>query len=259
MQINITGKNLKITPSLRDFINKKMTKLINDFEHPINCEVVIEVEKLKHIAEINISGDSGRFYFKKDAHNLYQAIENVVHAANVSIRKFKEKQKDRKSRIRKEYRPSVAPSRPLEKDYRIQKLNRDQIKPMTLEEAILQLKYLKQNILIFNNSVNFQTSILIQDQNYFNLIQSEKNFIQKLFFWKKNKKEYTKISLFEKNNKVKKIRKQKMKFEISNYQNNLEKILQSPQLSYVVFRNQVVNKICIFFRIHKNYLGYYEF
>ena len=78
MQLNITGKNIELTAGIRDYINKKITKLIADFEHPVNCDIVLEVEKNRHIIEIILSGDSGRFYFKKAADDLYKAIDNTI-------------------------------------------------------------------------------------------------------------------------------------------------------------------------------------
>ncbi|MDD5065940.1 MAG: ribosome-associated translation inhibitor RaiA [bacterium] len=258
MQINITGKNLKVTPSLRDFINKKITKLVNDFEHPVNCEVIISVEKLQHIAEIIISGDHGRFYFKKDARDLYQAVESVVHSANVSIRKFKEKQKDRKMKPRKDAKPEYRPPVIQDRNYRLQKLNPSDIKPMTLEEAVLQLKFLKQDILIFNNSKGFRTSILIQDQNYFNLIVHDQPLLSHFLFWKKKRKEYSKILLYYSNNKIKTIKKQRLNPELLNQTDALQRILYNKNMVSIVFRNKETEKTDIIFRINKNYLGYYE-
>lgn len=260
MQINITGKNLKITPSLRAFINKKVAKIVNDFEHPVNCEVIISVEKLQHIAELVLHGDHGRFYFKKDSHDLYQAVESVVHSANVSIRKFKEKQKDRKIRSAKEIRAGVPPqpSAGQDRNFRLQRLNPGDIKPMTLEEAVLQLKFLKQDILIFNDAGTFQASVLIQDQSYFNLIAPRVPFLSRLLPGKEKKKIYYKFLLYSKNNRLKRVKRKKLTPETMTLESAVQNLLADKHRDYILFKIEPENKALILFRINKNYMGVYE-
>ena len=80
MQINITGKNMKITKALRDFVNKKIKKVIVDFERPIDCEVILSVEKNnRHIAELIISGDSNKFYFNGRYLTLQQLYKETEY------------------------------------------------------------------------------------------------------------------------------------------------------------------------------------
>ena len=50
MQINITGQHLKITSSLKEYVEKKFEKLTRHFDHVINIHVVLTVEKLVHHA-----------------------------------------------------------------------------------------------------------------------------------------------------------------------------------------------------------------
>ncbi|MBU1075931.1 MAG: ribosome-associated translation inhibitor RaiA, partial [Spirochaetes bacterium] len=155
MQFNITGKNIKVTKGIRDYVNKKIAKVLEDFEHPVNCEVILDVEKKRHIAEVILSGDSGRFYLKKSANDLYKSIDLVIQSADISIKKFKDKQKDRKAR-----RDKPVYHRSYNRNIIVKRLQVENIKPMSVEEAILQLKYLKQNILVFRNATNFNTYIL---------------------------------------------------------------------------------------------------
>ncbi len=132
MEINITGKNIKITKSIRDYINKKIFKVISDFEHPVNCDIVLEVEKNRHIIEIALSGDSGRFYFKKAADDLYKAIDNIIRVANISIKKFKQKQKNHKFKNRKNKKSHYT------RKIIVKNLKVNDIKPMAIEEAVLK-------------------------------------------------------------------------------------------------------------------------
>lgn len=255
MQINITGKNLKITTSIRDYINKKITKVIDDFEQPVNCDVILEVEKKRHIAEVILRGDTGRFYLKKSDMDLYKAIDNVLQSADISVKKFKERQKDRKhrkppKRFSKQRRPSVK--------MRTKKILVDNVKPMTVEEAILQLKYLKQDVLVFHNAKNFQNYILFKNRNLYNLIQPKSSFLPKFLTIPFGKNRYNLISITY-NNKIQKIKKKKLELKIMDYINAHNTIVNTQNLKYLIFENEETGKINLLFRINKNLIGQYEY
>ena len=64
MQINITGHHLKVTSSLKEYVEKKFEKLTRHFDHVINIHVVLTVEKLEHHAEASMQV-SGNKIFRK--------------------------------------------------------------------------------------------------------------------------------------------------------------------------------------------------
>ena len=231
MEINITGKNIKITASLRNYINKKTFKLISDFEHPVNCDIVLEVEKKRHIIEIALSGDSGRFYFKKTADNLYKAIDNIIRVANISIKKFKQKQKNHKFKNKKNKKSHYT------RKIIVKNLMVNNIKPMAIGEAVLQLKYIKQNILVFQNAKNFQTYILFKNSEGYNLIKPRASFFSKIFsklakLAKKNK--YDVLLLTYKNNKISKTRQKKAAFDTLSYSYAYNNLVNNRNLNYLI-------------------------
>ena len=255
MEINITGKNIKITKSIRDYINNKITRVISDFEHPVNCRIVLEVEKKRHISEIILSGDAGRFYFKKEADDLYKSIDSTMQAAHISIRKFKEKQQSHKIGNRK---MDWGTGRKYRGGIRVKNIEVKDIKPMTIAEAVLQLKFIRQNILVFQNAKNFRTYVLFKNAEGCNLIQPKTSFFDFLFrFSKKNEYHVFLISIIKE--KVKKIRKKSAVFDSISYAEAYDTMAGKKNLDYLIINNIDSGKINILFRINRNLLGYYEY
>ena len=96
MQLNITGHHVEITPSLRDFTNKKFARLVRHFDRIISIEVIFELEKLQQVAKATILAPKAEFH--ADAHtdtgteeNLYSAIDALVDKLDKQIKKHKEK------------------------------------------------------------------------------------------------------------------------------------------------------------------------
>ncbi len=98
MQINITGQNLKITESLKEYIEKKFEKLTRHFDHVINIHVVLAVEKLEHNAEASLQVSGNKIFANASNEGMYAAIDKLVDKLDRQIVKHKEKLKDHHQR-----------------------------------------------------------------------------------------------------------------------------------------------------------------
>ncbi len=98
MQINITGHHLKVTSSLKDYIDKKFERLTRHFDHVINVHVVLSVEKLIHKAEASLQVSGNRIFADANDEGMYSAIDSLVDKLDRQIVKHKEKLKDHHQR-----------------------------------------------------------------------------------------------------------------------------------------------------------------
>lgn len=91
MRINVTGKNIDLTPPLRDYVVSKFERIKRHFEQVIDVSVVLDVEKQLQHAEVRVSA-SGRSLFAdaKDA-DMYAAIDAMVDKIDRQVLKHKEK------------------------------------------------------------------------------------------------------------------------------------------------------------------------
>lgn len=94
MQISITFKNINSSEAVKSHIHEKFDRFDNMFDYPADAHIVLSEEKLRSIADINLSCDSMKIYAKEVAeNNLYAAIDKLSDKVKMQVRKYKDKQR----------------------------------------------------------------------------------------------------------------------------------------------------------------------
>ena len=75
MQINLTGHHLDLTEALRSYVNDKFQKLERHFDHINNVHVVLEVNKVRQIAEAKLNVNGGEIFATSEEPVMYAAID----------------------------------------------------------------------------------------------------------------------------------------------------------------------------------------
>lgn len=176
MKLNFTGKNMEITDALRDVTEKKLGKLDKYFQKDIEGNVTFSSEKNRKIIEVTINLPGTIIRAEESTDDMYVSIDKTVDVLERQIRKYK-------TRLQKRYKnnetirfENVVPL-PMEDDQEKPKLvkkKRFGLKPMSSEEAILQMELLRHNFYVFLDSDNDGVSIVYKrkDGNY-GLIEPE--------------------------------------------------------------------------------------
>lgn len=94
MQIQYTTHNFEITEALRDHVEKKFTRLKSHSHNITNIHVILDVEKLRQIAEANISIPGSNVNAKAESEDMYKTIDLLVDKLNTQLVKLKEKHTD---------------------------------------------------------------------------------------------------------------------------------------------------------------------
>lgn len=91
MQINLTGRHIEITEALKDYVDSKFSKLERHFENINNVHVILNVEKLKQIAEAKVNLNGGEVFAISEDANMYAAIDQLIDKLDRQVIKHKEK------------------------------------------------------------------------------------------------------------------------------------------------------------------------
>lgn len=91
MQINLTGHHVEVTDSLRDFVKTKFEKLERHFDHINNVHVILNVQKLRQIAEAKLNVNGGEIFANAEHEDMYAAIDGLVDKLDRQVIKHKEK------------------------------------------------------------------------------------------------------------------------------------------------------------------------
>jgi putative sigma-54 modulation protein len=119
MAITVNGKNIDITPAIRDYVEEKIGKVLNHFDRVKNIEVTLNVIKnpsvsKNHVAEVTCSIDSLHLHVKEEAESMYASIDLVSDKLNRQVSKHKEKIKDKSKTS--SIRTSSAPEEEIEEE-----------------------------------------------------------------------------------------------------------------------------------------------
>ncbi|QLE08246.1 ribosome hibernation promoting factor [Pseudoalteromonas shioyasakiensis] len=91
MQLNLTGRHVEITDSLRDYVNNKFAKLERHFDHINNVHVILDVEKLSQKAEATLHVNGGELFASTEHQDMYAAIDSLIDKLDRQVIKHKEK------------------------------------------------------------------------------------------------------------------------------------------------------------------------
>ena len=177
MRISITGKNLEISDYLRDLVEKKVGKLDRYFPQDTEVQVTLSVEKSRHIVEVTIPYDGGVIRGEEVTGDMYASIDNVLDKLEKQIIRHRTKlEKALRSGAFRYDAPLFGGSyeEPEDEGPCIVRVKRFNIKPMSEEEAMLQIEMVGHSFYVFINSETNRMNVLYKrnDGNY-GLIEPE--------------------------------------------------------------------------------------
>ncbi|HBN97162.1 MAG TPA: ribosome-associated translation inhibitor RaiA [Firmicutes bacterium] len=177
MRINISGKNLEITQALRGYVEKKVAKLekyLND-NQTFSAEVMLRTERGIHIAEVtmNLSGIMLRGEGKTG--DMYTSIDAAVDRIERQFNKYKSKLSRRihGPKLGEMQAPAQGEGTDIQEP-RIVRTKRFALKPMDVEEAVMQMELLGHDFFVFRDADTGDVSVVYKrrDGNY-GLIESQ--------------------------------------------------------------------------------------
>ena len=173
MQTSVTFKNLDSSDTLRSYVQEKLDRFDRLLDNPAEANVVLSVEKFRHMAEINIVGDRLTINGKEETIDMYSAIDMVLDKLEKQIKKSKEKIRERRgAKARSKSKLAEQINMPEEESERQIKIKHIEYKPMHVEEAALQMDLLNDNFLVFTNARSDQVNVLYRRKDgHYGLIQ----------------------------------------------------------------------------------------
>jgi len=174
MQTSVTFKNLDSSDTLKSYVEEKLDRFDRLLDNPAEANVVLSVEKFRHMAEINITGDRLSIIGKEETIDMYSAIDMVLDKLEKQIKKGKQKIRERRSSGKARNRGMLTEESNLPEDeLELQvKVKHIEYKPMHVEEAVLQLDLLNDNFLVFTNAQSDQVNVLYRRKDgHYGLIQ----------------------------------------------------------------------------------------
>ena len=155
MKFNFTDKKGLATEELHEYAERKIGKLDRFFKTESEAFVTFTSERGRYIAEVTIKND-GIYYRVTDTTNdIYASVDSAVAAIERQIRKNKTRlgKKLRAGSFEREREPTVVSDEDDEEyhEFKIVRTKEFPVKPMTPEEAVLQMNLLEHEFFVFKN------------------------------------------------------------------------------------------------------------
>ncbi|MGM0689356.1 MAG: ribosome hibernation-promoting factor, HPF/YfiA family [Bacillota bacterium] len=179
MEINVRGKNIEATPALIDYAHKKLGKLDKHFDHATDVQVVLSVIRDEHIVEVTLNLNGLILRGEESTGDMYASIDMVVDKLDRQIKKYKTRMnkslRHRGMRIISEKHAAIEAEERMEEDLpEIVRTKRFPLKPMTVEEAILQMDLLGHNFFVFANAESNTVNVVYRrKEGNYGLIEPE--------------------------------------------------------------------------------------
>jgi putative sigma-54 modulation protein len=159
MRTSVTFKNIDPSDNLKAYAEDKLDRFDRFLDSPAEANVVLSVEKFRHIAEINIIGRKLNIVGKEETNDMYSAIDMVLDKIGKQLKKNKEKIRDRRGGAK--IGEFAAENINFEEVGRQQVMVKNiEYKPMDVDEAILQMDLVTDNFLVFSNAKTDQINVL---------------------------------------------------------------------------------------------------
>ena len=169
MQTSVTFKNLDPSDHIKSYVSEKLNRLDKYLYNPAEANVVLSVEKFRHIAEINILGDRLNIIGKEETEDMYSAIDMTLDKLEKQIKKSKQKNRERRTGKGKAKNATSMENAPLESESERRVMVKNiEYKPMDVDEAIMQMDLANNSFLVFTNARSDRVNVLYRrnDGNY---------------------------------------------------------------------------------------------
>lgn len=94
MQLNLTGHHVDITAALRDYVEKKLDRIMRHTDRVIDVHCILTVEKLRHKAEATVFLSGRKIYADAVDEDMYAAIDALADKLDRRVKKHNEKTRD---------------------------------------------------------------------------------------------------------------------------------------------------------------------
>ncbi|HEX2948861.1 MAG TPA: ribosome-associated translation inhibitor RaiA [Armatimonadota bacterium] len=180
MQVIFSGKNVEVTPALREYAESKIIRLSRFFDHVQEAKVTQTVLRNQHIVEVTLIANGTIIRAEERSADMYNSIDLVIEKLERQLARYKERFVTRTRESLEGQKPhAIVASAEManfttgEADTEetlpmIVRTKRFAVKPMDPEEAAMEMELTGHDFFVFLNAENNQVSVIYRrrDGNY---------------------------------------------------------------------------------------------
>jgi putative sigma-54 modulation protein len=173
MRLQVKGKNLEVSESIRTYAERKLGKLEKKLPAPTRVELELAVERnasiaANHVAEATIWTKGPTLRAREASSDMKASIDQLVEKLERQVIRYRDKRRRRAARDDGGPPMDAPPTTAEERGPTIVKVKQFAVKPMTPEEAVLQLELIGHDFFVFQNADTGELNVVYRrrDGNY---------------------------------------------------------------------------------------------
>jgi putative sigma-54 modulation protein len=178
MNITVTGRHMEMTDALKSYVETGLQKLRIHFDKAATADVVLTIEKHRHIAEMNLHANGIRIHGRESSSDMYASVDEVLDKIGKQVQKYKDRINRHQPRTAKEVRDyhhqvieyvPEGEERPADDQmHRVVRREKLTMKPMSVDEALMQFDLVDDSFLVFFNADTQEVNVIydLEDGTY---------------------------------------------------------------------------------------------
>lgn len=168
MRITLFGKNVEVSEYMRETAEKKLSKLSKYFPEDTEAQVTLSVERNRQIVEVTIPYEGRILRGEEVTGDMYASLDNVGAKLEKQVERYRTRAARNKRAVEAAPAPAYAPEEEEDDAPRIVRNKKFEIRPMSEEEAMLQMEMLGHSFFVFENAATGEINVLYlrKDGNY---------------------------------------------------------------------------------------------
>lgn len=175
MKVTAIGRKVKLRDNFKELAAKKLSRFDRIFDEDAEAKVVVTLEKNRQTVEITISSRGMIYRAESTLKEMNAALDEAIDSLSSQIRR-------NRGRLSRRLRTTEEPElfgeqtspEETEEDFQPVRIKRFSVKPMSVEEAVLQMELLEHQFFLFRNVENGEINVVYRRKDGgFGLLEPE--------------------------------------------------------------------------------------
>jgi putative sigma-54 modulation protein len=175
MVVHFTSRQMELTPEIRAYCEKRLKALEKLMGSVIEVDLILSVEKYRHKVEIHVKAKGAGLVMVEETHEMMNSLNLAFENLEKKVKKEREKFREKKRRKGRERKQLSWPSeREADESRRIIKSKDYSLKPLSLDEALLQFDLEEKDIFLFRKPGSEKWAVIYRRKDgHYGLIEPE--------------------------------------------------------------------------------------
>ena len=173
MKISVTFRNGEGENWQKVYAEERVVKLKKYLDMPSEAHIILSTEKFRNFAEINLSANGWNVNAKEEAKDMHLAIDSCIEKIEKQLKKQKDKVREHKPHSIRHTEGKAVKAEEETSTSKIVETRKIVLKPMSLDEAIMEIEDSKARFIMYRDSLSENVSLVYhRDDGNYTLIET---------------------------------------------------------------------------------------